>query len=330
MQRLGICAAVLCASLFGSAAHAAYSGVFVFGDSLSDNGNVFRATFGEIETVPYTDLIPDRAYSSQRLSNGPVWVDLLGPRVSVAPIAPSLAFGTNFAFGGARSGPLTGVTPDGIPTLQTQVDTLLNFVPQLPADALYVVWGAGNDARDAAVSGSTAAAQTIMADSLGNIGEMLGTLAGAGARQFLVPNMPDLSRTPAVIAQGQDAQTGVHALVQGYNSGLAGLLAALDASPTLDIMTLDIYALITTVLDHPADFGFTNVTAPCHFENAGQGCSNPDEYFFWDGLHPTSAVHRLIADAVTATVAPIPVPATLPLLASALAVTAVWWRRRAA
>lgn len=326
MQRSGICAAVLCASLFSSAAHAAYSSVFVFGDSLSDNGNAFIAAGGETETTPYTDLIPDRAYASGRLSNGPVWVDLIG--TGATPIKPSFDFGTNFAFGGARTGVLTGVVPDGIPTLQTQVDTLLSFFPALPSDALYVVWAGGNDARDAVLSGSQAAAQTIMADSVGNIGEIVSSLAAAGATQFLVPNMPDLSRTPAVAAQGALAQAGMKTLVEQYNAGLAGLLATLDASPAIDILTLDIYALITTVLDHPGDFGFTNITQPCHFENGATGCTNPDEFFFWDGLHPTTAAHALIAGAITATV--VPVPAALPLMVSALLVPAFMRRRAAA
>ncbi|MFO1146004.1 MAG: SGNH/GDSL hydrolase family protein [Rhodospirillales bacterium] len=55
-----------------------FSGLVVFGDSLSDNGNVGR------------------------FSNGPVWVEVLALRIGTE-LTPSRLGGTNFAVGGARS-----------------------------------------------------------------------------------------------------------------------------------------------------------------------------------------------------------------------------------
>ena len=335
MHKLVFGTALLWASLAATpAAHAAYDRVFVFGDSLSDNGNVFIATGGETETIPYTDAIPDRAYASGDFSNGPSWVNLLGPSVTPAPPPPSLSLlplfdlsgGADFAFGGARSGPLTHVPTDVIPTMVEQVNSMLTVSPVLPADALYVVWAGGNDVRSALEH--PADALSIMQDGLSNISDILSALHGNGAEHFLLMNMPDVSRAPAVAALGPLTQGAVLSLVTGYNTGLETLVAGFEASTGIDVTTLDMFGLLAEALDDPGAFGFTNVTAPCIFENGATGCSNPDEYFFWDGLHPTSAVHRLIADAVASAVAPVPIPATLPLLASALAIPALWRRRR--
>ena len=71
--------------------------LYSFGDSLSDTGNVYLATGG---TLPGTPYFPGR------FSNGPIWIDYLARSLGL-PITPSLAGGTNFAYGGAD----TGVSP---------------------------------------------------------------------------------------------------------------------------------------------------------------------------------------------------------------------------
>src|SRR6266705_841732 len=69
-----------------------YSNVFVFGDSLSDAGNVFVATGGAVPVSP--------PYFQGRFSNGPTYAADLATRLGVQA-TPSLLGGTNFAFGGA-------------------------------------------------------------------------------------------------------------------------------------------------------------------------------------------------------------------------------------
>src|SRR5438270_12307648 len=88
-SRFGIVAAVLGAVVgltqVGSAA--TYSSVVVFGDSLSDNGNLFAASGG---------LVPQVPYYNGRFSNGPVAVEQLSGLLGV----PLL----DFALGGATTG----------------------------------------------------------------------------------------------------------------------------------------------------------------------------------------------------------------------------------
>ena len=82
-------------------------GITTFGDSLVDNGNVFRATG---QTFP-----PNPLYFNGRFSNGSVWVENIAAKLEVTKTS------SNFAFGGATSGTLNTIDPT-LPGLTTQLD----------------------------------------------------------------------------------------------------------------------------------------------------------------------------------------------------------------
>lgn len=75
----------------------------------------------------------------------------------------------------------------------------------------------------------------------------------------------------------------------------------------------DTYAFLDDVVQQPAAYGFTNAVDACG-SIAGADCSR---YVFWDGLHPTAAMHQVIANAAFA--ATVPEPSMLALLALGLA-----------
>jgi phospholipase/lecithinase/hemolysin len=137
--------AACCSSalLCGSAAHAAqFSAEYVFGDSLSDVGNVFLAT-GE----------PASPYVNGQFSNGPVWAQDLAGRLGLPALTPSLAGGTDYAFGGATTGsPPTNSS--AVPNLVQQVDAFLSVSHSNPSNALYTFSIGANDLF-AILSGST-------------------------------------------------------------------------------------------------------------------------------------------------------------------------------
>jgi phospholipase/lecithinase/hemolysin len=118
--------------------------VFVFGDSLSDTGNVFTVT----EPV-FEDPIPvSPPYFMGRFSDGPVWVEILAERLDLE-LRPFLEGGTNFAFGGAELGLDTedvfernvGVI---IPSIRSQVQAFFaqHLFDDADSEALYILWGA--------------------------------------------------------------------------------------------------------------------------------------------------------------------------------------------
>lgn len=305
-----------------SVSAAPFSNLFVFGDSLSDAGNVSLATGGATETTPLapsTGLVPGAPYAegSGRFSNGPVWVEQLADDLGLSA-APALAGGTNFAFGGARTGP-AGAVPPTPPTLTDQLGLFFGGTGGFaPSDALYTVWGGANDVRDAIVLAASdpIGAGGIVAAAVANIATIVGNLTAAGAVNILVPNLPDLGLTPALVLAetvSPGAQAAASFFTGQFNAGLAAALDPFIANPFLNIIELDIFSLLNTVGAAPGAFGLANVTDSCvDFTSV---CSNPDDYLFWDGIHPTSAAHGIIADLAFAAV---PEPSALMLMMAGL------------
>lgn len=329
LQTLGL-VALLCVS---ASAHAMFSGIYVFGDSLSDGGNAYLGQGFTNEPFPYTDSVPSFSYAPFNVfSNGPVWVQYLADDLGL-PLNPSFAGGTNFALGGERTGELMfGTTTVGAGILGGIVGQA-HFASSggtgmLPSDALYIINGGGNDIRRATQlfdAGTITDAEALagIAGGAENLGDAIGLLAAAGAQKILVSNVPDVGRTPDLTGQGAAVAQLASDLAVAFNAALDVQLAGLQALiPTLDLITLDTFALTNAVLDNP---GGVNVTDACTLQNAGNGCANPTGYLFWDGIHPTTAAHRISADVALAAVVPLPAAGWLLLGAFGLLVG----RRRA-
>lgn len=279
--------------------------IYVFGDSLSDTGNVFLATGEEIPPSP--------PYYQGRFSNGPLYVDRIAAALGTE-VAPVLGGGTNYAFGGAEV--LGGAL---IPSLRNQADLFLTGLPAGGADpdGLYIVFGGGNDVRAVLQGGAAPESVPAAAQELANI---VGDLAEAGAREFLVPNLPNVGRTPEAIAAGPAAVAAAQSLSLAFNQTLAGALPPLGVAYPIDLVTLDTFALLEQLVAMPGAFGFTNVTDPCLV--GGTVCADPDSYLFWDDVHPTSANGAVLARAALAALGEetaVPEPQILTLVAAGLA-----------
>jgi phospholipase/lecithinase/hemolysin len=310
--------------VYAGPAAATITNVFVFGDSLADAGNnaiVFDTVIappgtppGTLRTatpIPSQSFIPTFPYAANRYSNGAVWVEQLAAQLGFGA-QPSLLGGTNYAFGGARSGP----SPSSFPfSLLDQTAMFLGATGGVASSsALYVVAGGGNDARDAfslaALGGDPTALIAAYAD---NIGEILMRLDAAGAEKFLLANVPDIGQTPAVQALGAQAAALASGIAAAMNAALAAELALLPADVVDGLMLLDAYALLNGVFLDPGAYGLGDATSACA---ASPACiADPSKTFFWDGIHPTTAGHRVIADAALKL---IPEPGVLLLLAAAL------------
>ena len=132
-------------------------------------------------------------------------------------------------------------------------------------------------------------------------------LEAAGAKNILVWNVPDLGKTPAVLADG--ALASILGTTTAFAMNLA-LLAAIGTDP--DVKLFDDFDLLDGVIADPGAFGLSNVTDACaQFLNC-----DPSEFLFWDGIHPTSAAEAIISDAIDSLV--VPEPSTLALLGVAL------------
>jgi len=319
LRRLLPAAAVVALAVLASmpAAAGPYSSLVVFGDSLSDNGNnALAGLFDPTQTITGNSYIPSNTYASGVYSNGPVWASDVAAAIGV-PLAPSLAGGTDFAFGGATTG-TQGPGPGGFPySLLVQSGMYLGATGNTASpSALYVIAGGGNDARAAlaAIGGGADVAATIAATAASfaaNVGAIVDSLQFAGAQHIVVWDAPNLGLAPAVVAGGA-------ANLATFLTASMNVALNLRLTGESGVTTFDLFGLGTQIAQQPGLFGFSNVTDACGAV-AGADCS---QYAYWDGIHPTAAAHRVIADAFE--VAVVPEPETWALLAFGLA--ALGWR----
>ncbi len=268
-----------------------YSDLFVFGDSLSDVGNTQAATSSTIFFV-----YPGSHYYQGRFSNGPVYSELLSLQLGLGTLSRSSAGGDNFAYGGAKTTGTSGISGAFINDVGEQVDDYTTTRTGNP-DALYIMWAGANDLFDG---------QLDMSIPVGNIASDIEQLYGDGARQFLVMNLPKLGTTPAY--NGTEAsRTDWNNRTLLFNTALASGLDAMESSlAQISIKRFDIEALFDEVLASPGDYGLTNVTSPAapglepgtFFYDDGNIVANPENYLFWDTVHPTATMHAHLANAV--------------------------------
>ena len=294
-----------------------FSRTVFFGDSLTDSG-FFRPVL--VAQNPAAGILG-------RFTTNPglVWSEWLalhyGTDASPALLAsPCLTIptsvcgatptgGDNYAIGGARIAAPDGVVGPDTPfdvSLANQLDYYLRSNGgRADPGALYTVWGGPNDLFAVAANPGQAP-QIIGAAVAAQVG-IVGTLQAAGARYVLVPNIPDIGLTPLFLAQGPAAAGQGTALAAAYNDALYGGLQASG----LRAIPLDAFTFLREVVAAPAQYGYANVTGTaCQPQITAQSLTcNPgtyvgpgadSTYLFADGVHPSSAAHRALADLAVA------------------------------
>ena len=248
-----------------------FTGIYAFGDSLTDTGNFFDLTG-----------LPPEPYFEGRVSNGIVWIEYLA-------LAMQLDAGSvvNYAYAGATTGRENENDIPGIfefPGLQDELDFFEADLGGNSADqsALYVVWAGANDFF---VSGPSAA---TIATAVGNNVVAVQRLHQAGAQRIMVVNMPDLGLTP--YGRSVDA-AGLSFISAVYNDSLDSALDELAAAG-IKTMRVDASSRVQDMVAQPQQFGFSNVVDA--FLPAFVG--DPSEFLFWDSVHPTTRGHFFFAE----------------------------------
>ncbi len=280
----------------------------VFGDSLSDAGAARAAVEESGGTWP-TEIYPEGQFT-----NGDTWA---------AKIGSTFESGYNFAFGGARA----VENGDDSPDFGEQRQNFFASGVDLTKVSEVAIWFGGNDFRDLFAAGIptpagvTAASTAIIGEIIAGIGE----LSTAGLTDYVVFGMPDLSRLPGVV--NTPFEGDVRAAVEGYDSALRASLANFAQSTGLSIDFLDVIGLTDDTIANADALGLEFLAEIC-LENPA--CAeDPNQFFFYDDIHPTSAVHDVIAAAFEDATSPaaVPLPAGFPLLLSGLVVIGLVSRR---
>jgi len=280
--------AVAAVGAFASTASAqTYGRLVVFGDSLSDNGNLY-AILGQPTSPPY--------YQG-RFSNGPVFTELLGFNAGRYTAGAPVTGSVNYAFGGARTD--NAALPPG---MRNQLLAYTSGGGAFGANDLVSVLGGANNIFQAfpgaAANPLTAQStmQAVATAAAGDINFIVNSVAGAGAGTILVTNLPRLGLTPQFSASNIGASGSALADFSAttFNSALlTGLFTVAGNNPDSNIIMMDLYKIGAVLAGNPGAFGLSNVTAPCF--NGVTVCADPDSYLYWDNVHPTAAGHQLIA-----------------------------------
>lgn len=295
--------AILVLAPAAALAQSRFSGIVVFGTSLSDPGNAFALRGAHATPHDYTLnplLVPDAPYArgGHHFSNGDTWIEQYARSIGLAAsanaaLATTDLNATNFAVGAARA------YEDGKNfNLGRQVDAFLSRAGGVaPANALYVIEMGGNDVRDAlAVYGVGGNGGAILSQAVGSIAVNIQRLYRAGAREFLVWTAPNVGLTPAIRSLPPGTSAFAAQVSQGFNNGLAQALGQLTmALPGITFTRLDAFGLLGEIVATPAAFGLTDATRACVTIVAPFQCDRPAEFLFWDGIHPTRAGHAILA-----------------------------------
>ncbi|MEK7321561.1 MAG: SGNH/GDSL hydrolase family protein [Pseudomonadota bacterium] len=312
----------------GGAAADGFNAMYVIGDSLSDQGNLFNATQRSTGNgVPASDH-----YYQGRFSNGENYAGVLARKLGVRLKASSEG-GTNFAYGGARTDynvveadvtkpfPVSllaqggGFPEDAFPWTINGQKAVFTARHISNPDAFYVVFNGSNDIADLINMVATRAANpafpaidphAVIAKVVRDIDAAFAAAVAAGARDVLLPNVPNFGVVPRVTRSGPAVAGLASALTQQYNAALAAMLTTWNGR--VNVIPFDLYSLSSEVAARPAAFGFSNASSPCYsgfVSPAGPAdtvCATPLSYVFWDDEHPTAAFHAVLADRMAVAV----------------------------
>lgn len=270
--------------------------IVIFGDSLSDNGNLYKIMDHMLPKSP--------PYFAGRFSNGHVWIEHLA-RFYFPENTNDYLF--DYAFGGA--GVSEKKEDEVLITLKSEIDTYLqSHENKADPNSLFVVWIGSNNY----LSEPDNIEQSLNEVNTG-ITHGLQRLSDAGAKHVLVVNMPDLGKTP--LAREFEMEKALTYVSKEHNQRLLNNVKELQkTNPNTQWIFYDVESKLNELLDYPSAHGFNNITdICCHFEldrantksnvvlqlamkiKPNQSTDVCEGHLFFDPVHPTVAAHEILA-----------------------------------
>ena len=322
--------------------------IVFFGDSLSDDGNLYRIDFGVLPKSP--------PYFQGRFSNGEVWSDLVAQYYQTKN---GINF-SNYAVGGETvifHDPVKGYLPF---SLTASLDEyLLKSAFSDRENTLFIIWIGANDYLP-----GTTNVDELTTTIVNNIKADIERLIYHGGLNFLILNLPDLSKTP--YGQTSAIHDELYQLASMHNTKLMSAITEIQQNyKGVNIYLYDVNQLFNdfltniTFYNQKYNMNITNTTTPCwqgaythqqvyqtakvqawlnrmHKQsplpvknnkkvvdidsaelanyivsspdlmeayqlsqaNDGSLCPNPENYMFWDHVHITTVIHRVLSQYV--------------------------------
>lgn len=285
--------------------------IVFFGDSLTDNGNLYH----------YTRVLPKSPpYYEGRFSNGLVWSERM------ASIYPGLTY-ENYAVGGATvvlRGPIQGSLPVNLG--EEVRDYLIRTGSHDRSHTLFSIWMGANDYL---VSDRDDVSQltTNVIESTMNTVQLL---MDKGANNFMLMDLPDFAKVPYYLHRPEQIPRASILAQLHHEKMIAAINELRILHPDKVFLYIDIYALFNDIFLRPDFYNekyhshVTDMSTAClvggivtlnmeqrqspsimEMYSTGQAaqynptvCDNPDDHMFWDALHPTTVMHNVLAQIV--------------------------------
>lgn len=273
--------------------------IVVFGDSLSDTGNLYAYMKHQLPISP--------PYYQGRFSNGPVWIEHLA--ASYYPQNPSSHLSI-YAFGGSGVGEENedDFNDGALLTLDAQVDAyLLAHDDNANDSSLYVVWMGSNN-----YLGLPENIEEEVRFVTAGIRRNAERLLAKGAKHIMVVGVPDLGRIP--MAFEFEATEELSRLANTHNATLEADVQTLRVEhPDVNWVFFPVNNMFIEALNYPEHYGFTNTTGTCYETLESTPSSQSilsmasrikprsirsdvcDAYLFFDPVHPSARGHQYIA-----------------------------------
>lgn len=222
------------------------------------------------------------------------------------------------------------------PSLGLTVQAYLMMHEKLNKDTSYFIFSGANDYLNALVFDDNyvpdrmnAYINNIVKDIKNNIDKLI----AAGAKQLIIFGIPDVGLSPKYLFTAE--QSILSAAVVQHNKKLKTLVKQLRLeAPDTNFIFIDTQKILRNVVENPRNYGFHNTTRACidikfdffdhtipstpfinnyvlryaqtlqatndkNFSDQNYyTCHNPENYLFWDELHPTTRAHHWLAYAI--------------------------------
>ncbi|HSW71109.1 MAG TPA: SGNH/GDSL hydrolase family protein [Gammaproteobacteria bacterium] len=286
--------------------------IVFFGDSLSDNGNLYNL-FGFVPRSP--------PYYNGRFSNGPIWAELVGNHYQQFNHIPYKIY----AYGGTTTYTHSGGGSIFSYTLSDQLSDYYGHVTPVDDKSknLHVIWIGANDYLWEA---GAADENMITSQVVDTIIQTMNDLKSHGARYYLILNLPDLAESP--YARQNNVVKELHTLSVLHNEKLARALSDFAAqNPGFKVISLDVHQLFDDLIAHPEKYNQKYQTSLRNVDQAcWQGgitlqrrplsnspalliadqvgrikahglapCDQANQYVFWDQMHPSETIHQILS-----------------------------------
>lgn len=248
--------------------------IVVFGDSNSDNGNVFHLTQGQCPPSP--------PFDQGRFSDGPMWTEQL-----------NLVRIKNYAYGSGTTDDrlVQGFTETNhtVPGVRQQIRLFHNENRFNVDRTLFLIWAGANDY----FFNMNVKPQQVVFSLITDVRDLI----NIGGKHIVLVNQPPIDRIP--IAKLMNKTETWKSIVHEHNKYLIESIRRFnELSSTVDLHFIDIYSFVDFLLSNSNLFGLTNFDRcwDTTREIPRKLCKTLENHLFLDEFHFTSRGHRFVAE----------------------------------